>query len=149
VIGKVGTEREMPLVLESLLDAQWFVRAAAARSVEWMLTLNDRPSHAATRQSAAEKLGPCLTDSSWWVRANAARALSRIGDAGVGVLMRHVDNTDRYARDAAIAALAMAPLPAETRLNIKKKIDNALESGAIPRTPPPSIVVAPTVGGAA
>ena len=59
------------------------VRAAAARSVEWMLTLNDRPSHPSTRQTAAEKLGPCLTDSSWWVRANAARALSRIGDAGV------------------------------------------------------------------
>jgi HEAT repeat protein len=139
VLGKVGTEREMPLVLEAINDAQWFVRAAAARSVEWMLTLNDRPSQLSTRQAAADRLGQCLTDSSWWVRANAARALSRIGESGVGVLLRHVDNTDRYARDAAIAALAMAPLPAETRLNIKKKIDSAIEASMIPRTAPSAV----------
>lgn len=147
VLGKVGTEREMPLILEGLSDAQWYVRAAAARSVEWVLTLNNRTGQAAPQQNAAERLGAVLTDSSWWVRANAARALSRIGDSGIAVLMRHVDNTDRYARDAAIAALAMTPLPAEARLSIKKKIDSieAATSPIVPRTAPSAVVT----GGAA
>ena len=67
---------------------------------------------------------------------SAARALSRIGEPGLAVLMRTVENPDRYARDAAIAALAMTPLSSAARLSIKKKIDTVMEAAAPPLTRP-------------
>lgn len=124
VLGKVGGDSEIPLLFNALTDSEWFVRAAAARSVEWALTLHRRSTHLTWHYAAAERLGACLTDKSWWVRANGARGLSRIGEPGLAVLMRNVENSDRYARDAAIAALAMAPLSSAARLSIKKKIDS-------------------------
>jgi len=128
VVGKVGTEREMPLILEALGDTEWFVRAAAARSLEIMLSFGH--THAGLQQTACDKLGAHLTDGSWWVRANAARALSRAGNAGLGVLLRASEATDRYARDAAIAALAMAPLSPDARLTIKKRIESIVNASA-------------------
>jgi hypothetical protein len=44
------------------------------------------------------------------VRANAARALARAGEEGLAVLFAAAEGRDRYARDAALAALAMANL---------------------------------------
>jgi len=123
VIGKVGGDAEIPMILEALDDPEWYVRAAAARALELMLSLNGHARHAGLAQMSCEKLGSKLTDSSWWVRANAARALSRAGNSGIGVLVRASENTDRYARDAAVAALIMAPLGGEARLAIKKKIE--------------------------
>lgn len=143
VIGKVGGERELPLLLEGLRDPEWFVRAAAARGIEWALTLRSGVRQLAARQAAAEALGYCLIDSSWWVRANAARALARIGDAGVTVLLRNIDSTDRYARDASIAAIAMAPLPPSTRMTIKARIDSMLA----PPAPTIPIKHQPRAGG--
>ena len=127
VIGKVGHETEMILLIEALNDIEWYVRAAAARALEWMLTLNGAVTHAGARHTALEKLGYRLTDSSWWVRANAARALARGGGAGVAQLLRAAESDDRYARDASVAALAMATLTPEARLTVKKKIDALLE----------------------
>ena len=128
VIGKVGHETEMILLIEALNDIEWFVRAAAARALEWMLTLNGAVTHASARQSAFEKLAYRLTDASWWVRANAARALARGGTSGVMLLLRAAEASDRYARDASVAALAMASsLTPEARLTVKKKIDSLLE----------------------
>lgn len=143
VVGKVGSERELPLLLEGLRDPEWFVRAAAARGIEWILTLRNAVTQLAARQAAAEQLGACLVDGSWWVRANGARALARIGDAGVTVLLRNVDSTDRYARDAAIAAIAMAPLPPGTRMTIKARIDSMLA----PKAPTVPIKPATATGG--
>jgi HEAT repeat protein len=136
VIGKVATDREVPLILEALDDAEWFVRAAAARSIEWMLTLNITTAQNGWRHIACEKLVGRLADNSWWVRANAARALSRAGNAGVNILLTATESTDRYARDAAIAALAMAPLTGEVRLTIKRKIESLIEA-AQPVRPAP------------
>jgi HEAT repeat protein len=136
VLGKVGRDPELTLVFDALKDKEWFVRAAAARSLEWILTLHGRSTHLTLQYGAADRLGNCLTDSSWWVRANAARALSRIGEPGLAVLMRTVENPDRYARDAAIAALAMTPLSSAARLSIKKKVDTVMEAAARPRTQP-------------
>lgn len=136
VIGKVATDREVPLILEALEDAEWFVRAAAARSVEWMLTLNTTTAQNGWKHIACEKLVGRLADNSWWVRANAARALSRAGSAGVNILLTATDSSDRYARDAAVAALAMAPLTGEVRLTIKRKIESLMDA-AQPVRPAP------------
>jgi len=136
VIGKVATDREVPVVIEALNDPEWFVRAAAARSIEWMATLNAATTHHNWQQDACEKLVKHMTDSSWWVRANAARALSRCGNAGVQMLLIASQSQDRYARDAAIAALATAPLQPEVRLEIKKRIDALIEQSQ-PSIPAP------------
>ncbi len=140
VIGKVGHETEMILLIEALNDIEWFVRAAAARALEWMLTLNGAVTHASARQTAFEKLAYRLTDSSWWVRANAARALARGGGAGVALLLRSAEASDRYARDASVAALAMATLTPEARLTVKKKIDALLK---VPEQQPAETVKRP------
>jgi len=72
-------------------------------------------------------LGGCLGDSSWWVRANAARALSRSGRAGVGVLFSAAEAHDRYARDSALAALALANLNAEEKMRLRYIIEHLAE----------------------
>jgi HEAT repeat protein len=126
VIGKVATVREVPMVLQGLDDKEWFVRAAAARSIEWMSTLNPASMQNGWKANACERLVRHLSDNSWWVRANAARALSRAGNVGVNALLAATTNTDRYARDAAIAALAMAPLSREVRVAVKERIESAV-----------------------
>ncbi len=138
VIGKVATDREVPVVIEALNDPEWFVRAAAARAIEWMATLNAATTQHQWQQEACEKLVSHMTDSSWWVRANAARALSRCGNSGVQLLLVASQSQDRYARDAAIAALATAPLQPEVRLEVKKRIDALIEQSqpAIPAPRP-------------
>jgi hypothetical protein len=41
----------------------------------------------------------------------------------VALLLRSAEASDRYARDASVAALAMAALTPEARLTVKNKID--------------------------
>jgi len=128
VVGKLGGEAELPLVIRALEDDAWFVRAAAARSIEWMLgsrliELHDR----GMLVESTTLLGRCLGDSSWWVRANAARALSRSGREGVQVLFEAAEAHDRYARDSALAALAMANLTPEQKLRLRYINDHIAE----------------------
>lgn len=124
VLGKVGGPRELPLIIDALNDTEWFVRAAAARSLEWVLTLADGTPRTEAHDYACRRLERCLTDRSWWVRANAARALARAGSAGVKALLAMAESNDRYARDASIAALAMAPLTADDRLVVRRKVES-------------------------
>lgn len=124
VIGKLGSTREMPLLFEALDDPEWFVRAAAGRAIEWMLLNSPLMNRSSWESIAFASLGRKLTDNSWWVRANAARALARGGSSGIRVLLDTADGVDAYARDAAVAALAMAPLTPDTRLQVKKLISN-------------------------
>lgn len=131
VVGKIGGAAELPLVIDALADDAWFVRAAAARSLEWMLgsraiALND----ARLQILSMGLLGKCLGDSSWWVRANAARALSRSGRDGIDALFAAAQGHDRYARDSALAALALANLPLEQKLKLRYIIDHLAETEA-------------------
>ena len=119
VIGKLGSEREVPLLFDALEDSEWFVRAAAGRALEWMLLNSPPMSRSSWHAAALTTLGRKLTDNSWWVRANAARALARGGRGGIRVLLETAGAVDAYARDAAVAALAMAPLTPDTRLQVK------------------------------
>lgn len=121
VAGKLGGSAEFPLVLRSLEDDAWFVRAAGARALEWMLGSRrlDAPDDD-TKRLATNLLGARLADGSWWVRANAARALARAGEEGIGVLFTAAEGKDRYARDAALAALAMANLDPVRTARLRK-----------------------------
>lgn len=107
VIGKVGAEAEIRMAIHALDDREWYVRAAAARTLEWILTLSMHRSPVSARQKALERLYTHLGDEAWWVRANAARALARAGEEGLSLLRGAAANDDPYARDAAVAALAM------------------------------------------
>lgn len=129
VIGKLGGEEELPRVIQALSDDAWFVRAAAARSLEWML--GSRAIELADPGMQVEStnlLGKCLGDSSWWVRANAARALSRSGQHGISVLFAAAEGRDRYARDSALAALAMANLSVDQKMRLRYIVDHLSEA---------------------
>lgn len=128
VIGKLGTQRDIGILFVALDDPEWFVRAAAGRAIEWMLLTSPLMARSSWETDAFANLGRKLTDNSWWVRANAARALSRGGTGGIRVLLETADGVDVYARDAAVAALAMAPLSPDTRLQVKKIISNLIVS---------------------
>ena len=107
VVGKAGGESELRLVLHALDDGEWFVRAAAARSLDWMLLLGNLRSDA-QRQIACERLSRHLNDEAWWVRANCARALAHAGSEGMEMLRQAVLSDDAFARETAAAAQAMA-----------------------------------------
>jgi HEAT repeat protein len=127
VVGKLGSASEIRLLNDALNDDAWFVRAAAARALEWMLGTRGmgktNPSEAASSMSA---LGSRLLDNSWWVRANAARALSYGGAHGIEILFRASEGEDAYARDASLAALAMANLEPSARERLQLVVDRLL-----------------------
>ena len=127
VIGKVGGEGEMRMVMRALDDGEWYVRAAAARSLEWILTLGAQRSVASQRRNACERLYSHLADPAWWVRANAARALAHAGDEGAELLRRAAENDDADGRDAAVAALAMVEMIASAPLTAKQNLESAIE----------------------
>lgn len=116
VVGKLGDQEHVPMITEFLADPAWFVRAAGARALEWMLgprgIAKSNPSLAGP---ALEALSRSLVDTSWWVRANAARALSFGGRRGTDLLFESSEGVDAYARDASLAALAMAELTPDDR----------------------------------
>lgn len=95
-LGKLGTVSQLSGVIERLGDTQWFVRAVAARALE-----SFEPD-----ERTGVALGRALHDSAWWVRANAARTLAHHGQAGIAPLLASLTGEDRYARDAALLALA-------------------------------------------
>lgn len=95
-LGKLGTVSQLSGVIDRLGDTEWFVRAVAARALE-----SFEPEE---RIDVA--LGRALHDSTWWVRANAARTLAHHGPSGIAPLLAALTGTDRYARDAALLALA-------------------------------------------
>ncbi len=96
VLGLVAPAEHWPQVLAGLADEVWFVRACAARAL----------AGAGAAPAIEEGLGRALRDQYWWVRANAARALARRGEPGVRELLGALSGPDRYARDAALSALA-------------------------------------------
>lgn len=113
VIGKVGGESEIKMAIRALDDDQWYVRAAAARALEWLLSNRSTAAAAAERQTARERLQKHLSDPAWWVRANSARALAHAGEEGLELLRRGTASGDEFARDASLAALGMlGELPA-------------------------------------
>ena len=133
VFGKAGRVQDVPIILSALSDSEWFVRAAAARSVEAILNLPRAVKGEGEWLGAiCSRLEDALRDPSWWVRANAARALARSGSLGVETLMDAVSSTDRYARDAAVAALSMATVTPERRLEIRKRVQAFLPTNPVP-----------------
>lgn len=136
VLGKVGRRVDVPIVLSALRDSEWFVRAAAARSLESILNLPREVKHEDEWLGAlCSRLEDALADPSWWVRANAARALARSGPLGVDTLLEAVSSKDRYARDAAVAALSMATVTPERRLEIRRKVQPFLPAIPIAAAP--------------
>jgi HEAT repeat protein len=133
-IGKLGTPRELALVLERLDDQEWFVRAAAARSLETILAAHAGQISANAAEKISGQLGAGLVDRSWWVRANAARALARTGQLGANVLLSTAEGSDTYARDAALAALAMAELAPAARQKLDGIIRNLVTAKSAQRT---------------
>lgn len=136
VIGKIGGEREMRMAIHALDDNEWYVRAAAARALEWLLSLTPSGADAPMRESARQRLRKHLTDPSWWVRANSARALAAAGEEGVELLRHAGESHDEPARDAARAVLAMlrtlppnATLPPIPNLEIPSDFDPDLTIG--------------------
>jgi HEAT repeat protein len=145
-LGKLGNVSHLPLLLERLEDKEWFVRASAARGLELMSIGGALQTVGPDSQTdICRRLGARLTDSSWWVRSNAARALSHQGEYGASVLLDTAEGTDAYARDAALAALAMAPLGIVSRERLNRIIMHlvASEPGAKPR---PAIAPAMRMG---
>jgi HEAT repeat protein len=133
VFGKAGRRGDVPIILSALRDPEWFVRAAAARSIESILNLpREVRGDDEWIGAVCSRLEDALRDPSWWVRANAARALARSGPLGVDTLMESVSSPDRYARDAAVAALSMATVTPERRLEIRRHLQSFLPAVPVP-----------------
>jgi HEAT repeat protein len=90
LLGAVGGEQVVRLLLELLDDPATHVRAAAARSLG---KLGHWP--------AAPRVGRLLRDTSWAVRREAGLALRRLGSPGLLVLRRFLNDDDRFAADMA------------------------------------------------
>lgn len=120
VIGKLGGGSALHLVINALSDPAWFVRAAGARSLEWMFGARKMAAeNPAEANRALDDLAGRLVDGSWWVRANAARALSQSGERGIDLLFSASESNDAYARDASLAALAMTTLEPPQRQRLE------------------------------
>jgi HEAT repeat protein len=131
VLGRIGTPGELPSLAYLLGDDTWFVRAAAARAISSLfeqMTSVDSPQ-------ILERLTAGLADSAWWVRANAARALSNAGQRGAMLLLHVAEGEDRYARDAALATLALTPLTAAARARFSIAVQYASGRTDAPPTP--------------
>ena len=129
VIGRVGADGEMRMAIRALDDSEWYVRAAAARSLESMLTAGATPAASSQRQNACERLSAHLTDSSWWVRANSARALAHAGEEGAERLRGATQSEDSYARDAAVAALAIVEYRSNAVVTPKRNAESPGDTG--------------------
>jgi HEAT repeat protein len=79
------------VLLTLLDDADWRVRAQAARSLG---VLRDG--------LAVEPLAHRLTDPAWWVRFRSALALSQLGEPGRAALRAARDKPDRFAANMAV-----------------------------------------------
>jgi|GEM_PF-2893077 len=136
LLGKLGTLDHIPLMLARLEDSEWYVRAAAARALEWMAS-QTRDSMTRHHKECCRLLGARLKDKSWWVRANAARGLARQGQLGIRFLFDSAEADDNYARDAALAALALTTLSPEDKGRLRLILQR---HGEIPETKPAATV---------
>jgi hypothetical protein len=84
-----------PLLIRALADADWEVRASAARYLR------------GTTAETIDSLAGCLTAPEFYVRLNAAGSLAALGPAGRAVLERAKDSPDGFARDVSRYALAI------------------------------------------
>lgn len=109
VLGKLGDTGSVPALINLLDDSEWYVRASAARALEFIPV--DEP--------ALDALGKRLSDSVWWVRADAALSLAGQGEAGANVLITVMEGEDKYARDTAMAAIARTGLTPATRRRLR------------------------------
>jgi hypothetical protein len=92
-LGQIGDERLDELMHRFLEDSDWRVRAVAAKDVS------------ACSDAIIPALGKVLCDSSYYVRLNAALSLVGKGEAGVAVLKKCVESSDKYGHDMALYAL--------------------------------------------
>lgn len=142
-VGKLGNLSHLPMLLECVDDKEWFVRASAARGIELMSIGGVlRTAAISDQQEVCRRLGAKLVDASWWVRSNAARALSHQGEFGANVLLDTAEGTDAYARDAALAALAMTPLGPVARERLNRII---MHLAAVEATARPKQAIAPAM----
>lgn len=124
VIGKLDRVEFMTKLTEALNDEAWFVRAAIARSFEWMLSGKQTSRmDPRARAAAVDALALHLADRNWWVRANSSRALAREGSSGRKRLFISAGGTDGYAADAALAALALVELAPEEQERFNRLIE--------------------------
>lgn len=75
------------LLLECLADDDWRVRGVAARSAHLYSPM------------VLPALTKLLYDPNYHVRINSARSLTRMGEAGLNVLVRETRSADRFVRD--------------------------------------------------
>ena len=93
-VGRVGHRPAIPALLRAMEDPAWPVRAMAAKALGAMQV-----------EAAVPQLRAALRDQEWWVRANGAAALRHLGPAGIEALQDMRNDSDRFARDQARAAL--------------------------------------------
>jgi HEAT repeat protein len=96
-LGSLGDPRAGGMLVAAMADPEWTVRAQAARALG-RLRFTD----------AAAVLEAGLGDEAWWVRANCGNALRSLGHDGIVALERALHSPDRFARDRAREALALA-----------------------------------------
>jgi HEAT repeat protein len=99
----------------ALDDAEWPVRAMAAKALGRMLVVDAIP-----------ELGRALRDRQWWVRHNAARALRSIGPRGLEELEKLVADRDAFAREQAVLML-------EEVGHVDKRADELAQEGSAAR----------------
>jgi hypothetical protein len=115
--GKLDDQGARAALTGLLADPHWFVRAAAAKAFE---SVQADPR-------VIQELRRCLHDDAWWVRTNAAHALVCQGEKGAGPLLDVADHDeDRYARDAALAALGHGLLSPQDRQRLETLLPRLL-----------------------
>jgi len=88
-LERLGEPDMCPVIISSLHDEDWMVRAVAAKNAE------------VCSDAVAEALESVLKDSNYYVRINAAQALSKLGEKGKAALIRLTSSDDHFARDMA------------------------------------------------
>ncbi len=95
-LGKIGDPDDVPLLLETALDAEWPARTQAANSLGMIGETTSMP-----------RLKELVSDEAWWVRVAASKALANMGTAGEDALVELLQSSNRYAADRAAATLEM------------------------------------------
>lgn len=98
-LQKLGGDMLDAVVLAGLRDADWRVRAVAAKSVEKCSEVVIPP------------LEEALGDQNYYVRLNAALSLSQKGAAGHAALDRQTQSSDRFVREVSRYVMRERDLP--------------------------------------
>ncbi len=88
-LENMGDGSMLSIIMSSLRDEDWRVRAAAAKNAE------------VCSDEIIGALEAVLQDKNYYVRINAAQALTKLGDKGMAVLKRLTTSDDNFARDTA------------------------------------------------